>query len=518
MTTDVVVIGAGFGGLAAAIAAAEFGLRTVVLERTATVGGSTSHSYGGVWVANSGAVRGLKQRDSRAAALRYMEYVGGGQTDPERVSAYIDNAPRALAFYQHAGIRLAPTPSLPDHFYGIADGAMPDGRHFDVAPFPGRELRSWRESLETPAGDGWRAPLGRPLSDDLRARARTRDEICQGAGLVAYALRSALDRNVEILLKVGMERLLMRKGRVVGVRTADGREFSAKRGVVIASGGFESDTALSAMAENLPLTRSVHAPTIAGDGFRMAADVGASFRIIHNNLAVLLAYDEPALPPGRNVRVIANKELVAPHGIIVNLAGERFGNEGSFQQLAGALRAFDGATRQPRNLPCRLVFDRQFVERNGFGLGGPGTVPDWVVRADSLDELAVAAGIDATNLAATVARFNGFAAAGVDRDFARGESGWKLAQLTGVGPNPGLGTLEKPPFFAVPLTPTAMGASGLAADRSARVLDWWDVPIPGLYAVGNAAAHDEYGVGYQAGQSLGSAMTFAFLAVEALAA
>jgi len=48
MTADVVVVGAGFGGLATAIAAAEFGLRVVVIERTAKIGGSTSHSYGGV--------------------------------------------------------------------------------------------------------------------------------------------------------------------------------------------------------------------------------------------------------------------------------------------------------------------------------------------------------------------------------------------------------------------------------------------------------------------------------------
>lgn len=515
MIADVVVVGAGFAGLAAAIAAAEFGLRTVVIEGAATVGGSTSHSYGGVWVANHAA---LKRSDSRTAALRYMDYVGGGQTDASRVEAFIDNAPRALAFYQHAGIRLEPTPSLPDHFYGIAEGALAEGRHFDVAPFPGRTLRSWRDSLETPTGDGWRAPLGRPLSDERRAQARTRDQICQGAGLMAYALRCALDRKAEILLKVAAERLIVRKGRVVGVRARDGREFSATRGVVIASGGFESDAALSAMVENLPLTRSVHAPGIAGDGFRMAAEIGAAFRVIHNNLAVLLAYEEPALPAARNVRVIANKEMVAPHGIVVNRAGERFGNEGSFQQLAAVLRAFDGDTLQPRNLPCWIVFDAQFVARNGFGLDGPGTVPAWVSRATTLEALAAALGIDAEGLAATVARFNAFARVGVDRDFKRGETGWKLAQLTGSGPNPGLGTLEQAPFYAVPLLPTAMGASGLAADRSARVLDWWDRPIPGLYAAGNAAAHDEYGTGYQAGQSLGSAMTFAYLAVEALAA
>ena len=262
----------------------------------------------------------------------------------------------------------------------------------------------------------------------------------------------------------------------------------------------------------------VPAPAIAGDGFRMAAEIGAAFRVVHNNLAVLLGYEEPELPAGRNIRVIANKELVAPHGIVVNPAGERFGNEGSFQNFAAALRAFDGSTQRMRNLPCSLVFDRQFVDRSGFGLGGPGTVPDWVVRGDTIGELAERIGVDGARLAATIDRFNAFARGGEDADFARGGKGWSLAQLTGVGPNPGLGTLEQPPFFAVPLVTTAMGASGLATDTAARVLDWWDVPVPGLYAVGNAAAHDEYGTGYQAGQSLGSAMTFALLAVESMVA
>jgi len=262
----------------------------------------------------------------------------------------------------------------------------------------------------------------------------------------------------------------------------------------------------------------VHAPAIAGDGLRMAAEIGAAFRIVHNNLAVLLGYDEPGLPRPRNIRVIANKELVAPHGIVVNRAGERFGNEGSFQNFAAALRAFDGRSGEMRNLPCTFVFDRQFVERSGFGLGGPGTVPDWVVRGATLGELAARIGVDAERLAATVQRFNGFARSGEDADFARGGKGWSLAQLTGVGPNPGLGTIEQAPFYAVPLVATAMGASGLATDEAARVLDWWDAPVPGLFAAGNAAAHDEYGHGYQAGQSLGSAMTFALLAAEKLVA
>lgn len=525
MSVDVVIAGAGGAGLATAIAAADAGLSALVLERAKLVGGSTAHSYGGVWVANNRVARERGIRDSRDAALHYMAYVGGAQTDPARVRAFIDTGPRMLDFFLRAGIALELTPSLRDHFYGIAEGALADGRHFDVAPFPGATLGAWRERLDAPAGEGWRIPLGRHFAndgaatrDELIAAARERDELCQGVGLIAYLLRAALDRGVEVRLETGVAELVLRDGRVSGVRTTGGDEITATRGVMLASGGYESDTALSSMSENLPLERSVHSPFIAGDALRAACDAGAAFRIVHNNLAVLLAYDEPALPPRHRTRVIANKELVAPHGIVVNRFGERFGNEGSFQQFAAPLRAFDGAERARRNLPCWLLFDRQFVTHSGFGVNGPGTVPSWVTRAESLDALAQRLGIDAARLGATVTRFNAFARSGDDEDFSRGGKGWSLASLTGTGPNPGLGTIEAPPFFAVPLIPTAMGASGLATDASARVLDWWDAPIPGLYAAGNAAAHDEYGHGYQAGQSLGSALTFALLAVDAMRA
>jgi hypothetical protein len=247
----------------------------------------------------------------------------------------------------------------------------------------------------------------------------------------------------------------------------------------------------------------------------MAARHGAAQKIIHNNLAVLLGYEDPT--GTHEVQVVANREMAAPHSLVVNRLGQRFGREGSFQAMAPALRQFDAQSRRHVNLPAWLIFDQQFVAMTGLSPGGPGAMPDWVMRADTLAELAQRAQINPEGLIATVGRFNQYAAAGVDPEYGRGSKLWAFAKPAGKGPNPALGPLDKPCFYALPLVPTLLGASGLKVDARARVLDWNDQSLPGLYAVGNAAAHDEYGVGYQAGQSLSSAMTFALLAVEAIA-
>jgi hypothetical protein len=148
-----------------------------------------------------------------------------------------------------------------------------------------------------------------------------------------------------------------------------------------------------------------------------------------------------------------------------------------------------------------------------------------VARANSIDELAAKLAIDATGLAATIARFNGFARQGVDEDFRRGEAAWCLAKKDVWKPtradesyvSPTLGTLRVPPFYGVELHPSVFASAGLVANASAQVINQRGAPIPGLYAAGNNAAHTEYGVGYQAGFSLGSGMTFGYLAARHMA-
>jgi 3-oxosteroid 1-dehydrogenase len=128
-------------------------------------------------------------------------------------------------------------------------------------------------------------------------------------------------------------------------------------------------------------------------------------------------------------------------------------------------------------------------------------------------------------LTATVERFNDFARRGADDDFARGTAAWSLAKKDQWKPtraderyvNPSLGTLRIPPFYGVELHPSAFASAGLVTNVGAQVINQRGAAIAGLYAAGNNAAHTEYGVGYQAGFSLGSGMTFGYLAARQMA-
>ena len=136
-------------------------------------------------------------------------------------------------------------------------------------------------------------------------------------------------------------------------------------------------------------------------------------------------------------------------------------------------------------------------------------VPSAVSRAGTLPELAAKLGIESGELKRTVSRFNGFVETGIDEDFHRGEHHWKLASATAPsGGNGSLGTVEEPPFYGIELHPAGGSSVGLLTDVHGQVIHQRRRPIPGLYAAGNATAATEQGIGYQAGLSLASGMTF----------
>jgi len=209
-------------------------------------------------------------------------------------------------------------------------------------------------------------------------------------------------------------------------------------------------------------------------------------------------------------------ELCSPHTILVNKYGRRFADETFFQGIVPQLRLFDPVRHEYPNLPAYLIFDAQYLKKYSFAnrpVGG--AVPQTVSRAGNLVELAVKLGIDSDQLEKTARRFNGFVETGVDEDFHRGEHQWKLASATAAQSTSGsLGTIAEPPFYGIELQPAGGSSVGLLTDVWGRVIHQRRHPVPGLYASGNAAAATEHGVGYQAGLSLASSMTFSYLAVR----
>ena len=167
--------------------------------------------------------------------------------------------------------------------------------------------------------------------------------------------------------------------------------------------------------------------------------------------------------------------------------------------------------------------DRRFLWKYGLGLIRPLTlrVKPFIARgylhaADTLEALAAGIGVDPAGLRETVRVNNQSAMTGVDPEFGKG--GNPFDRNNGDpehAPNPCLGPLAAPPFYAVAVLPTPLGTSlGVKTNASGQALDEQGRPIAGLYACGNDM-HSPFGGEYPgAGAQLGLAMTFAYLAMR----
>ncbi|MBR0643095.1 FAD-dependent oxidoreductase [Plastoroseomonas hellenica] len=525
-THDVIVLGGGCAGLFTAIAAGALGMDCLVLEAAPQLGGGTAISSGFLWVGGNHLHAEAGGADTPEAVWAYLAHVAGGGADPARMEAFAAMAPEALRAFEAAGIPFRLSPRIDHH--GLAPGAMAGGRILDTPPVDAAVLGEWHDRIATPAGPLYR--LGGSEAVRLggannvatweAAAAVERERPGQrgaGAGLMTWLVAAALRHGVGIRTKAAAARLLVDAGRVTGVVTADGAQFAARRGVVLACGGYESNPALVDRFEALPGWQSMFPESLRGDGLVMATEHGAALHVVGNNLSVFLGFRNPEEAPGGTApcRLSGTAELTAPHTMVVNREGRRFADESFFQAVAPHLRAFDVRRGEQPNLPCFLIFDAQYGARQSFAGRPPGApIPPWVCRASSLADLAAQLGIDAEGLEATVRRFNADAGRGRDSEHHRGETPWGLARL---GPAATLGPIEQAPFFGIRLHPTALASAGLLADSSARVLHTRGHPMPGLYAVGNAAARTETGAGYQTGYSLTSGMTFGLIAARDMA-
>jgi 3-oxosteroid 1-dehydrogenase len=524
---DVIVIGSGCAGLAGALAAHESGLKTVLLEKSERLGGGTSYSYGLIWVGCNHLAREIGISDDAEEVLKYMRYLGGGHHSEERVMTLAEQGPKAVAFLTRCGVKLRVAKGVKDIYFGTAPGATAGGRSIEHEPISGYELGEWRERVLLPPAIPYQASVEEFVAwggihndanwdQAILEDRRKRDFRAMGAGLVSGLVKALTARGVEILPATPAHKLVLEEDRVVGVETTSGMRLQANKGVVLATGGYESNLDLVKCFDWLPGFASMFPDNHDGDGLIMAAELGGRIRIVQPSVRIHLGFEFPADENRRSgFRLASIVELCSPHTLVVNKAGRRFANEAFFQEIGPQLREFDNVTHTHPNLPCFLIFDRQYAERFSFGgLPARSQIPDWVTRANSPEELAAKLGVDPTGLSSTVSRFNKFAAAGVDEDFGRGSESWRLDQSDGRVKNPRLGALEKAPFYGVELHPSYSSIAGIEADVNARALHQRGHPIPGLYVTGNTAAMTEYGVGYQAGVSIASAMTYSYLAVK----
>jgi 3-oxosteroid 1-dehydrogenase len=525
---DVIVLGSGIAGLSAALAAAEAGLRTLLIEKSELLGGGTTQSYGLIWVGKNHLQRDAGLADSRDDIVRYLRFLGGGEIDDERMLTFVDRSPAIIEFFARCGIGFRLVHGITDHYYGRAPGALAEGRTFEAELISGFDLGPWRNRIFVPDDvpcyvtieeqAAW-GGLNRFAQWDraIVADRQRRDIRGKGLGLVCQFVKALAARNVAISTGRAVSQLAFDGTRVTGVRLNDGETIAARKGVVIATGGYDYNLDLAKRLEGFPSMVPMSPTSLTGDGLVLAAELGAVVHRVENCLSIMLGYTVPAANGGPPTSCRAGiVELLSPHTLLVNRAGKRFVDESFFQGIVPHLRHFDALHHSHPNVPCYLIFDRQYPEHYSFANRPAGSpVPDAIARAETIPALAEMLKINPTTLADTVERFNGFARAGADADFHRGESKWRLAAgRAPSGKNPSLGPIEQPPFYGVELHPSVGNSAGLLANRHGQVLHQRHRPIEGLYASGVVAARIEMGAGYQAGLNLASAMTFSYLAVE----
>jgi len=532
--TDVLIIGAGAAGMAAALAANDGGARVVLMEKGKRLGGTAAISGGIIWTANNPRMQAAGIPDSEAEALAYFGSLDHGEMDPAVLGAFVREAPEALGFLEQAGaLDVSILPGYPD-YYLDRPGAKPNGgRALDNELFDYKTLGPWADKVfgdgaihrmmlrETPLGgsSGFVDPveLQRRAAADLRGF---------GQALVGRLLGACLARGIEPQLDCRAHKLVVEQGRVVGAEfgTPDGpRTVHAARGVILATGGFEWNEGLKKTFLRGPLEAPASPPGNTGDGLKLAMAAGAAL----GNMTS--AWWVPTLSIGgakwaggeqRSMPVLIERTL--PHSLLVNRAGKRFCNEAiNYSSLAGAFHLFDPATYDYPNSPAYLVFDAQYRARYPLGPVMPfDALPDWVAEAESLEGLATKIGVDAAQLRQTVERFNGHARDAEDPDFGRGVS--RYDHFYGDRSRPGaaatLGTVDRAPYYAVEIKLGALGTNGGArTNAAAQVLGVEGEPIPGLYGAGNVISCPTGSVYAGAGGTLGPALTFGCIAGRAAA-
>jgi succinate dehydrogenase/fumarate reductase flavoprotein subunit len=355
------------------------------------------------------------------------------------------------------------------------------------------------------------------------------------AGLYGPELMAGLRAGFEaaggqILTDTPVQRLVLQEaddgGReVVGVvAQRDGAPFRvrARQGVHLAAGGFDWDFEMKRHFLRGPTRYTLGAGGNTGDGIRMAMAAGADLRNMNEvwGISVYRAEAEAVREHRMGPTLNAEIEKRSAGSIVVNARGERFHNEAA--DYDSTWRSYfsweNWGALGYRNQPAFLLFDAKARRRGSVaGVKADGALPEWVVEAPTLSELAAKLGIDPQGLARTVARFNAFASQLRDPDFHRGESAYDRYGTPDVAIT--LAPVDDPPFFGTEIAAGDLGTCGGArVNANAEVLDPFGRVIPGLFASGNNAGVGSPGSSYGGGGgTIGPAMTFAFIAGRQLA-
>ncbi|MFE1954954.1 FAD-dependent oxidoreductase [Streptomyces sp. NPDC059524] len=508
-TVDVLVVGSGGAALTGAYSAAAQGLDTLVVEKTEYFGGTTAYAGACLWLPGNQAQARAGVEDSADLARAYFRSLVGDATPHELQDAYLDGAGPLVEFLERDELIDFEYRPFPDYYPG--PGRFDAGR--GVFPVP----------LERPEGSAELLDAVRPPAYAERLRLPAPEgPLEDGRALIGRLLLALHGAGGRAERHTALTALVQDDtGRVTGaeVRTASGgtRRIEARRGVLLAAGGYERASDLRRTWGNGPGADWTMGPAGGGtgDALRAATGLGATATMLDESWwcpSVLFPDGSAAFALGFRA------------GVFVDAQGRRFANEClSYDRMGRAMMAAGAGDRPDR--PVWWVWDAAHGEeppgivlvptdRESFEQAGV-----WRT-ADTIEGIAAEIGVPADALAATVKTFNGYAAEGHDPEFGRGDDPYDrfFTDPESTAPNPCLRPLERGPFHAVRIVLGDLGTKGgLGTDVHARVLRGDGSVIEGLYAAGNTAANVTGPVYPGPGAPIGTGMVFGHRAATHMA-
>ena len=555
---DVLVIGTGASGMSTAVTAASQGLKVLVVEKEPRFGGTTARSGGWLWIPGTRLATEQGIHEPPGAAREYLKHETTTHFDAARVDAFLEYGPKAVEFFTRKTPVQFDMPAVFPDYHAEAVGGQQGGRSMVTRPFDGRELGKRIKYLAPALPEltvfGMMLGSGKEIKHFMRAFKSVESflyvtkrlglhfldvlrhgrgmTLTNGNALAGRLAKAAMDLDIPVWLSSPVQKLVVEYDGVAGaIVQREGTRIcvNAKRGVVLACGGFPHDVERrKQLFPHAPTGKEHYSPspeTNTGDGLRLAEAVGGRVDGTIPHAAAWVPTSVTTRPDGSKGAMPHFIDRAKPGVISVTPKGKRFTNEGnSYHDFVQAMVA---ANKGEPEVSAWLLCDHRVLRNYGLGCVAPFPLPfgrhlksGYLKRGATIAELATNIGIDSAVLQATVDEFNRSASKGEDPAFGKGNKAYNRYQGDElITPNPCVAPLAQGPFYAIKLVVGDIGTfAGLVTDEKTRVLDASSKPIKGLYAVGNDAASVMGGNYPGAGITLGPALTFGYIAGLQLAA
>ena len=546
---DVLVVGSGVAGMAAALKAASQGLKVIVAEKEQYFGGTTAISAGWAWLPGNRA--GVERGDTREETETYLQHLAPDTYNAAGVKQFLDTVPEAIEFFENeTAVDFVYPDKAPDYQMDLP-GARLGGRALLPTDTDARILGNKRLLMQPYLSSytvfGYMPQVGPDLNEFLHANQSVKSFVyvarkllrtwfdtlrfrrpvlrSNGNALMTLMVKSAYDAGISMWKSTPVRSLTTDSfGAVTGAEL--GGEYSgivrARHGVILAAGGFSGNSSLRRRYFPHDEFGDNHfTPTVGhgGDAVTLANPVGG---YVDDGV-----YSVGSWAPVTVFKYLNGKQRLFPHlraiglpGLIaVDRDGRRFGNEAlSYHDFGGQMIQHNTGRSDTFGW---VVADAKTMHKYGIGYAKPWPMPrgyfyktGYLVKGSSLRDLATKIDVDPDVLAETVREFNKGAAMGEDPAFGRGSTEYNhFRGDMEHKPNPNLAVLDEGRFYAVKIQMGDLGTfAGLAVNDQSEVVKADGAPIGGLYAVG-AAAVSVFGGGYPGyGSHIGPAMVFGYRA------